>query len=61
MEVRCPICRQIFKYSDLVYLYRENVVKHVGCSINYPRNIKDAGTYQDIIEMYSFFNQSIIH
>ncbi|WP_026907638.1 hypothetical protein [Paucisalibacillus globulus] len=57
-RLRCPLCTRIYKMMYPVFLDELNTVVHQRCYSPYKINsIKDRGTYQEIMERYSFFNE----
>lgn len=59
MNVRlcCGNCRELVRLNERVYLDEINTVIHMRCyHSSYAFRIKDRGTYREIIEKYSFFD-----
>lgn len=52
--LRCGICHGLLKYKDYVYLDIINTVLHQRC-YNPRIEVKDQGTFNDILNKYSFF------
>lgn len=57
-RLRCPHCTRIYKMKDQVFLDDLNTVVHQKCYSPYKiYSVKDKGTYQEIMERYSFFSE----
>ncbi len=56
-RLRCPHCQRYYKNNDPVVLDDWNTVIHMKCYSVNDFNIKDKGTYKEIIEKYDFFEE----
>lgn len=55
-RLRCGKCRKVVKYKDWIYLDTFNTLIHQKCySPTY--DIKDRGTFKEIVNKYSFFDE----
>lgn len=52
----CGECGQVVKYKERVYLDTYNTVIHQKC-YKPNRDIKDRGTFKEIVNKYSFFEE----
>ncbi len=55
MLIHCSICKEELNYGDFVFLDQMNSLSHLNCyslEDNFP--IKDLGTYEQLIKLYSF-------
>lgn len=55
-RVYCGICHGLVKYKDHVYLDTLNTVIHQRC-YNARFDMKDKGTFKEIVNKYSFFDE----
>ncbi|WP_163970402.1 hypothetical protein [Oceanobacillus halotolerans] len=55
-SLRCANCGQIIAYSDAVCLDVLNSITHKKC-YDLRFALKDTGTFQDIVNKYSFFKE----
>jgi len=55
-RLRCGSCHGLVKYKDFIYLDVLNTVIHQRC-YDPKMEIKDKGTFNEIINKYSFFSE----
>ena len=58
-RLRCPKCNRYYLNKDLVFLDELNTVIHQRCFTSFFFPIKDRGTYRNVIEKYSFFDDLV--
>lgn len=58
MRVRCCNCKETVRLKERVFIDELNTIVHQKC---YPSSVflskKDSGTFREIIERYSFFEE----
>lgn len=55
-RVCCGVCHRLVKYKDFVYLDMLNTLIHQRC-YNPRFEVKEKGTFNKIINKYSFFSE----
>lgn len=58
-RLRCPKCKRYYLNKDRVFLDEMNAVIHQRCYTPDVLQIKDRGTYKEIINKYDFFHELI--
>lgn len=53
----CPRCNTYYENDDPVMLDKLNSVLHQECYSSKNREIKDRGSYREILENYDFFSE----
>ncbi len=61
VQPHCMVCHNPFKKDDLVCTDKMfNQIQHEDCFIYHEDLIKDAGTYEEIVNMYPQYKEAFI-
>lgn len=58
LKIRCPICKQLYKNEDMVFMNVLNTIIHTQCYRASPFSIIDNGQFDEILKRYSFFQSN---
>lgn len=61
LEIRlcCAMCKKVVELSDQVILNELYTISHQSCEWEYPFPTKDSGTFEEMLNKYSFLTASI--